>query len=71
MTSPSVGVVPTAMLVYKGDIEIGLKYVTAESLSDRTKSTVVRGELQLLVKLARNLTGHQPNTFCKALVLLF
>ena len=62
-----------SLLTYKGDVSVQLKYVSAEnvSASRKTKSrSGVRGELQVMVKQARNLTAVRANgssdPFCKA-----
>lgn len=66
---------PLALLTYKGDLNISLKYVTAENVvgKKRSKGSGGRGILQVLVKQARNLTAVRANgysdPFCKGYLL--
>ena len=57
-----------------GQLDVGLKYVSAEELSVRRKTVVLGGEVQVLVKGARNLAallkpGDLADSFCKAYVI--
>jgi synaptotagmin-like protein len=59
-------------LAYKGDLEVALKYITPENVSkEKTskKSKESQGELQVMIKGARNLTAVRANgfsdSFCK------
>ena len=53
------------MMTYKGDIDLSLKFLTPENVSSSRKVKGHRsgnkGELQVLVKLARNLTAVRAN----------
>ncbi|XP_052238711.1 uncharacterized protein LOC127850016 isoform X2 [Dreissena polymorpha] len=70
---------PAAMMVYKGDLSISLRYVTAEHSSKLSGKKEVKsgvkgqGQLEVTVKEARNLTGVKSNgfsdPFCKGYLL--
>lgn len=57
------------MLTYKGDLNVCVKFVSAEHISGRRRSAAYKGELQVIVKEARNLTAVRSNgysdPFCK------
>ncbi|ELU00294.1 hypothetical protein CAPTEDRAFT_184235 [Capitella teleta] len=62
-------------LAYKGDLEVALKYISPENIpKDKSKkSKESRGELQVMIKGARNLTAVRANgfsdSFCKGYLL--
>lgn len=64
---------PLTMLTYKGDLNVCLKFVSAEHISGRRRSANYKGELQVIVKEARNLTAVRSNgysdPFCKGYLL--
>lgn len=62
-----------SMLAYKGDLDVSLKYDNARRIGGKIVSTLDRGELQVLVKQARNLTplrsSDASDPFCQAYLL--
>ena len=61
---------PLALLSYKGDLTISLKFVTPEMTGGKKRGG--KGQLHVLVKQARNLTAVRSNgfsdPFCKGCV---
>jgi len=59
-----------SMLSYKGDLDVSLKYDNARRVGGKILSISDRGELQVLVKQARNLTplrsSDASDPFCQA-----
>lgn len=64
---------PVSMLTYKGDLNLCLKFVSAEHISGKRRGPNYKGELQVIVKEARNLTAVRSNgfsdPFCKGYLL--
>ena len=54
---------PVSMLTYKGDLNLCLKFVSAEHISGKRRGANYKGELQVIVKEARNLTAVRSNGF--------
>lgn len=56
-------------LTYKGDLDVSLKFVSPEHISGRKRNTEDKGELQVVIREARNLTAIRSNgysdPFCK------
>ncbi|XP_060603579.1 synaptotagmin-like protein 4 isoform X4 [Ruditapes philippinarum] len=68
---------PPSMMVYKGDLSLCIKFVPADKLgassSGKQKKDSGKGQLQVMVKEARNLTAVKSNgfsdPFCKGYLL--
>lgn len=54
---------PVSMLTYKGDLNLCLKFVSAEHISGKRRGANYKGELQVIVKEARNLSAVRSNGF--------
>ncbi|KAL4232833.1 Sytl5p [Mactra antiquata] len=70
---------PQSMMIYKGDISICIRYVPADkhnapsTSTGKQKKENIKGQLQVMVKEARNLTAVRSNgfsdPFCKGYLL--
>ncbi|ESN96011.1 hypothetical protein HELRODRAFT_107263 [Helobdella robusta] len=64
---------PSSPLTYYGDVDVSLKFLSRESLESHVIRSSGRGELQVLVKQARNLSTDKSSnlngSFCKATLM--